>query len=144
MTRIEDDDDWKTEYEQLSEDMRHFTNVGWQATVAVIVGDALILTPAIGAKTLWISFSLLYVAGTLTILLAWTSIKWAVRSKRIRERLKELGGRHGFDKFSKPEEFLLDFPVANLAIGLMLVVGFGLILLGFLLMIGVPVAPFPH
>jgi hypothetical protein len=116
--------------------------VGWQSTVAVIVGDALILAPAMEARASWIVFCLLYAAGVLTLLLVIASIKWNARSDWARERLRKLGEEHKFDKYSKEEGFLLNLHVAEFMIGLMLVVGLGLIATGFLVMVGVPFGPF--
>lgn len=42
---LDSEDNWKVEYEQLSEDFRHLRNVGWQVAFAVLAADGVILVP---------------------------------------------------------------------------------------------------
>jgi hypothetical protein len=132
-------DGWETEYHELSEDFRAMNNTGWQACVAVIVGDALILTPLLGNIPLWVRESLLLASGLLTLIIAWKEAKFKVRGLGRVKRLKEYDIAKGFKRYSETEHMLLSLGTGWAIVGLMVLIGLGLLLLAFLLFVGVQV-----
>jgi hypothetical protein len=136
-----DSDDWKIEYEQMSEDIRSYSNLGWQAPIAVLVGDALILGPiATVGRHVVIDFFLLILTGSLTLLMAWVTSKWIIRSNRRARRIAELEKAHNFKRFEQESTFL-SFPIGWILALIMVLVGTTLFLTGFLVITHILVPP---
>ena len=134
--------DWTIEYAQLSEDFRKMTDLGWQATVAVLVGDALIVSAAHSLGGAGLAGLVLWVGGAISVLMAWTSAKWTARGRKKVERLRKYDKAKSFNRFAEKEPGWMSFPTGWLLAGLILLVGAALLAVGFLLIIGVAVPSF--
>ncbi len=98
-------EDWKEEYEQLSEDFRFYSQMGWEATFAVLFGDALVaayIVPLLSTRRSLADLILLLV-GFATILMGWQEVKWIYRSRVRMMRMKEIDRTHGFVRFATEE-----------------------------------------
>jgi hypothetical protein len=123
------DDKWKAEYEQLSDDFRFYVQMGWQATVAVLATDGLIVSAVVSAKEVRPIFGVLPLIGAiLTILMALEEEKWTRRTKGRVLILKTYDRAHGFGRFSTEEKGFLTWPLGRWLFDLMFAVALGLIL----------------
>jgi hypothetical protein len=124
----EADDDWKTEYEQLSEDYRSYVQMGWQATFAVLFGDALVLSYFVPLHVSHAAFfdAVCVVLALITYLMAWETMKWIVRSDQRVNRLRVLEGPHDFHRFSEREAWGLDWHIGWVLLLVMWAVSFAL------------------
>src|SRR5437867_6431018 len=115
-------DDWKTEYDQLSEDYRHYVTMGWQATVAVLLADGVVLGLADHDLHI-LQLCLIYaVAGALTIMMGIETLKWTRRGQDRINRLREIE-RQGFRRFSPEEHGFRNWGLGYGLFILMMIVG---------------------
>jgi len=120
-------ENWKVEYEQLSEDYRFFVKMGWQATVAVLAVDGLVLGSAITMKKPVVLFALFSIAGILTILMGLETNKWRIRNDSRIDRLKWYDRKWThFQRFCREEKGSLTWPVGTALAILMILVGIGM------------------
>lgn len=76
-------DEWdRLEYEQASEDFRFYVQMGWQATVAVLIGDGIIVgtIASIAKVPTWI-WVVPFASAILTLLMLLETHKWTIRTK---------------------------------------------------------------
>jgi hypothetical protein len=133
-------DDWAVEYRELSEDSRYFVQMIWQATVAILALDALLIaaipTTEVVSSELNRFFGLLPVLGsTLTVLIAVQVRKWQIRWHTRIERLKAYDRMKGFGRFYFEESGMLKFPLEPTFITVLALVAFGLLAYGFWLIV---------
>ncbi len=74
-------DDWKEEYRELSEDYRHLVVMGWQASIAVLIGYFVAIGSVMLTKNPTIISVTFYFAGVITPIMAYKTPKWIWRSK---------------------------------------------------------------
>ena len=127
-------EDWKAEYEQLGEDYRLFISTSWQATVAVLAVDGLLIGSAMSLNGP-ISSALLLIAGILTITMALTSLKWILRVRSRVKRLAYYDRRKGFTRFYPKERGFLTWPLGIVLFVLMITVGAGMIICAFYIIV---------
>ena len=98
-------EDWVVEYEQLSEDFRFYSQMGWEATFAVLFGDGLVAAYVVPLHATYPSLSdlLLLLVGLATVLMGWETMKWIYRSRVRLKRMREIDRAHGFVRFASQE-----------------------------------------
>lgn len=127
-------DDWKTEYEQLSEDYRFFVQVAWQSQVAVIGVDGLLVGTIVSIHHPSNMLGFVPLLGAfLTFIMLIQQRKWIVRWKERIWLLEEYDVQKGFRRFSRKETRFLKFPLEMAFPALMVLVGAGL--LGYAIML---------
>jgi hypothetical protein len=126
-------DEWqRKEYEELSEDLRHFNEMSWQATVATIAADGLIIGTLVSVKDLhpWFGF-LPLIAAVLTFLIGLTTLKWVLRSGDRIQQLYSYGGL----RFGYRETGVRAWHLGKTLVALMMAVGIGLVIYALILFI---------
>lgn len=118
--------DWRVEYEQLSEDYRFFVSMGWQATVAVLAVDGLVLGSATTLKNPILFGLVTLMAGILTILMGLETRKWGMRNESRVRRLAYCDQRKGFTRFYPQEKGFLSLRLGVGLFILMMFVGLGM------------------
>jgi hypothetical protein len=119
-------DDWKVEYQQLSEDFRFFIQMGWQATVAVLAADGLLVGTVLSVHpSRWLGF-VPFVGAALTFLMAGETLKWDKRFKSRLLRLQQYDRLHNFGRFYVNEQGFRTWPLGHVLRMLMFAVGIGL------------------
>lgn len=98
-------EDWKEEYEQLSEDFRFYSQMGWEATFAVLFGDSVVVSLVVPLHSSYSSLAdlMLLLVGFATVLMGWQTVKWIYRSRVRMLRMQEIDRAHGFVRFSTKE-----------------------------------------
>lgn len=119
--------EWKVEYEQLSEDFRHLVSMGWQAPVAVLAIDGVIIGSTMTLKSPPVFFVLYSIAGILTILMGLSNLKWTIRNKKRADRLGYYDKEMGFKRFHPRENWFLRFSLGTVMFILMMAVGIGML-----------------
>jgi len=98
-------EDWRVEYEQLSEDFRFYSQMGWEATFAVLFGDALVASYVVPLHSSHAPLSdlILLLVGFATVLMGWETVKWIYRSRVRLKRMRDMDRAHGFVRFASKE-----------------------------------------
>ena len=114
--------------------------MGWQATVATLAADGLLITPLIAqSKPNRLLGFLPLIAATLTLLMALEHGKWTIRSLHRVNRLKIYDRWKGFDRFYFDEHGFLKLPLGKLMFLLLVVVATGLAVYSILVFLGVSI-----
>jgi hypothetical protein len=131
-------DEWYlAEYQQLREDHRHFASLGWQATVAALAVDGLIVGSILDKPSKpWYGF-LPLMASILTFLMAWTTLKWIQRSHQRVRFIQHFQVMRGLQTFQK-ENALLAAPVGYALFILMILTVAGLAIYSAALFLQLP------
>jgi hypothetical protein len=118
-------EDWRVEYRELSEDFRVYVQMGWQATFAVLFGDALVVSYISSFRTSApaVFSTVMFLTGFVTILMGWETIKWIVRSGSRIGRMRTLDRRHGFTRFAETEVWYLRIGIGKGLVGVLMLAG---------------------
>jgi hypothetical protein len=120
-------EDWKIEYEQLSEDYRFFVQLAWQSQVAVLAVDGVLVGTVINIKNPSNMLGFVPLLGALlTITMLIQQRKWILRWKLRIQRLKTYDRMKGFGRFYFEESGFLKFPLEPAFPALMILVSAGL------------------
>jgi hypothetical protein len=105
--------------------------MSWQATVATIAADGLIIGTLLSVKDLrpWFGF-LPLIAAVLTLLIALTTLKWVLRSGDRIQQLRRFGGRFGYR-----ETGVRAWNLGKPLVALLMAVGVGLLIYALILFI---------
>jgi hypothetical protein len=108
-------EDWElTYYQELSEDVRHFRTMLWEAPVAIFLVDSLLLSLVVDAKSYpslqrtLVGFGLVF-----TMILTYSLFKATKRSWGRIEELKVIESKGGWSRYGKEEPWYLRFPLGH-------------------------------
>lgn len=125
-------EEWVYEYEQCSEDRRHFLNQSWQIPSTILGINGVLLGLAYSFLSPPIRGCLILFGAVFSFIFTYHNIKLAFRSEQRRKRLKDIEKERGFKRYTYKENIFLRFPLAILIIGLLIVFTFFLFYVGVL------------
>jgi hypothetical protein len=113
--------------------------MGWQATVAVLAVDGLLVGAVFAVAKPTRSLGFLPILGaTLTLLMALQTLKWMSRTNGRVSRLKQYDRMHGFGRFYSDETAFLRSSLGLALFGLMIITVIGLVVFAIFLFSAIP------
>jgi hypothetical protein len=110
-------EEWVYEYEQCSEDRRHFSSESWQIPSTILGINGVLLGFAYKFLSPPIRGILILFGAFFSFIFTWQIIKLAFRSKQRLILLIEIEKMRGFRRYTDRENIFFQFPLAILIIG---------------------------